>query len=162
MNATGCMASNQYTCPEITPSRCDAIENAALTAGIICAAGGAGAMSGYLIRICTDVNLLTALGGGGLTGACMACMGLVAEDAFRCRSISVPSDTSPNHLPVANQPGRSPVLQDVIRSNEAVNRRSYCENDDQKTDKSRAAYPSIILTEPPPYEELSSNSKKLN
>ncbi|WP_257263852.1 hypothetical protein [Endozoicomonas sp. ONNA2] len=133
MNATGCMESIRRACPEITPARQETIENAALKAGVICAAGVGGGISGYLVKLCTGTGLLKTVGGGFAAGTCLACTGFVAEDVcLRCRNISVSSDDSPNRLPVANQPGKTTVLFSL---------------------------PSIILTEPP-YEE--SPFKKIN
>lgn len=156
MNATGCMASIRSACPEITPARKNAIEYAALSAGMFCAGCGAGATSGYLVSLCTKAEILKALCLGGVGGGCVTCVALVAEDLLWDHSISVPDEVSPNHLPVVNQPG-TPVL-DVSRANEAFNSGVYCEGDDQKT--KGAANPSIVLTEPLPYKE--SPLKKIN
>ncbi|WP_422490251.1 hypothetical protein [Endozoicomonas sp. ALE010] len=157
MNATGCMATIRSAFSEITPAQENAIEYVALSAGMIGAGCGAGATSAYLITLCTNAGILKALCLGGAGGGCATCAALVAEDLLWYRSISVPEDATPNHLPVVNQPGSTSVL-DVSQANEALNSGVCCEGDDQKT--KGVPNSSIVLTEPLPYEE--SPFKKIN
>ncbi|WBA83447.1 hypothetical protein [Endozoicomonas sp. GU-1] len=157
MNATGCMATIRSACPEITPARQNAIEYAAISAGMIGAGCGAGATSAYLVTLCTNAGILKALCLGGACGGCGTCAALAAEDLLWYRSISVLDEATPNHLPVVNQPGSTSVL-DVSQANEALNSGVCCEGEDQKT--KGAANSSIVSTEPLPCEE--SPFKKIN
>ena len=107
-DATGCVINVQCTCPQTT-STCKQVTGKALyTACFTGSTGGFCAGCGVPHQFVYQCESLIAAGAGCLVVSCTGGMGLVAYRTCRCRKISVPDNSGPNHLPVTEPARENP------------------------------------------------------